>query len=359
MQKEFRLEEIAALTHSKLVGSPDWMINNVADLDSADQHDASFLANPEYTAQRYENAMRISKAGVIFVGPAFTLIEGKNYLIHPNPSHAFQKLIDLFYEEKGELSGFTDIHPTAVIHETSTLENGVRAGPYAVIDKGAEIGSDTFIGSGCYIGPHVKIGQGCIIHPHVTIREHCVIGNRVILQPGAVIGSCGFGYINDPVTKQHVKLNQVGNVIIEDDVEIGANTTIDRARFKATTIGKGTKIDNLVQIGHGVKVGSCNLIVAQTGIAGSTETGRYVVLAGQVAVNGHIKIADGVIAAGRSGITKSLTQAGKYGGVPAVPIHEHNRQSVFLKNIEGTVSEVKALKKRIEKLEQLIKGNAE
>lgn len=345
-KKEFNLKELALLTQSKLIGCPDWTINNVSDLETAEEHDASFLANP-----RYDGAMRTSKAGVIFVNPQTIIVEGKNYLINESPSQAFQKVIDALHANSNVLSGFDSIHPTAVIHPTAILGEGVTVGPYAVIDQNAQIGSKTFIGSGAYIGPGTEIGNDCIIHPRVTIRERCKIGNRVILQPGAVIGSCGFGYINDPQSKQHIKLNQCGIVVLEDDVEVGANTTIDRARFKATRIGKGTKIDNLVQIGHGVIVGACNLIIAQTGIAGSTETGRYVVLAGQVAVNGHIKIADGVMVAGRSGITKSLTESGKYGGVPAIPLNEHNRQSVFLKNIEKTVEEVKALKKRVEELE--------
>lgn len=350
-KKEFRLDELAALTGSRLVGNPDWVINNVADLESADSHDASFLANPGYTPQRYENAMRSSKAGVIFIGPNVQAADGINFLIHENPSQAFQKLVDILFKDRAEFTGFVGIHPTAVIHPSCTLGEGVSVGPHAVIDKGAQIGAKTSVGAGSYIGPEVKIGQSCLIHPRVTIREFCIIGDRVILQPGVVVGSCGFGYITDPKTKQHVKLNQVGMVIIEDDVEIGANTTIDRARFKATVIGKGTKIDNLVMIGHGVKVGSRNLIVAQSGIAGSSQTGAYVVIGGQAAVNGHIKLADGVILAGRSGVTKSLAKPGAYNGIPAIPIHEYNRQAVYLKNIEDTVSELKRLKKRVDELE--------
>lgn len=355
-KNEFRLDELAKLTNAKLVGSPDWIINNVSDLENADIHDASFLNNPLYTPQRYESAMRASKAGVIFVTPNTTLTEGKNYLIHNNPSQAFQIVIDELYRNKLELSGFEGIHPTAVIHETSSLGKNVRVGPHAVIDKDVQIGDNTFIGAGSYIGPGVKIGDNCVLHPHVTVREHCMIGNRVILQPGSVIGSCGFGYVNDPETKHHIKLNQVGIVIVEDDVEIGANTTIDRARFKATVIGRGTKIDNLVQIAHGVKIGPFNLIVAQTGFAGSTKTGRYNVFGGQVAVNGHIETPDGAIFAARSGITKSITKPGKYGGVPAIPLDEDNRRGVHLKlkNIEKNAAEIKSLKQRIDQFEELL-----
>lgn len=210
------------------------------------------------------------------------------------------------------------------------------------------IGPDTFVGAGAYIGPYTTIGSSCIIHPRVVIREECIVGNRVIIQPGAVIGSCGFGYMTDKSGK-HVKLNQAGNVIIANDVEIGANTTIDRSRIKSTMVGEGTKIDNLVQLGHGVKIGAHNIIVAQTGIAGSTTTGRHVVLAGQVAVAGHLHLSDGVTVAGKSGVTKSLA-TGKYGGSPAIDLNEYNRNQVLLRNIEKYIDQLKSLAIRIDSI---------
>ena len=185
----------------------------------------------------------------------------------------------------------------------------------------------------------------------MTIRERCRVGDRVILQPGVVIGGCGFGYLTNAQGK-HAKLAQVGTVIIEDDVEIGANTTVDRARFKSTRIGKGSKIDNLVQIAHGVQVGTDNIIVAQTGIAGSTELDRNVTIGGQVAIAGHLHIGAGTMIAGRSGVTKSLSPGGKYGGVPARPIVEHNRNSVHLSNIEEYIERIKQLEKRLEQFEK-------
>jgi len=343
-KKSFTLSEIATLTNSRLVGNPKHLIYGVADLETASLEEASFFSNT-----RYQHAMLNSIAGVIFVDPNVSLIEDKNYLISDQPSLAFQLLVDTFFPPRQSPSGFHGIHPTAVIHETAQLEDGVTVGPYAVIDQGVKIGTATFIGAGVYIGPDTVVGSYCVIYPHVTIRESCRLDNRVIIQPGAVIGSCGFGYITDKKGK-HNKLNQVGNVIIEDDVEIGANTTIDRARFKTTTVGQGTKIDNLVQLGHGASIGQHNVIVAQTGIAGSSSTGRHVVLAGQVAVAGHLHLDDGVTVAGKSGVTKSLSQ-GKYGGVPAVPIHEYNRNQVYLRNIEKYIDQIKDLAKRIERLE--------
>lgn len=342
-QKNFKLKDIASLTQSQLIGDPHYVIEGVADLERAGANEASFLDNP-----RYEQAMLQSKAGVIFISTNISLPSGRNFLVNENPSLAFQQLIEVFFKEKGELSGFEGIHPTAVIHETCQLGANVKIGPYVVLDKDAKVGHNTFIGAGSYVGPHVTIGTDCVIHPRVVIRERCSIGNRVILQPGAIIGSCGFGYTTD---KQgvHIKLSQLGIVEIEDDVEIGANSTIDRSRFEVTSIKKGSKIDNLVQIGHNVTIGPYNIIVAQSGIAGSTKTGHHVVIGGQVAVNGHIKLGDGVMLAGRSGATKSLLKAGKYGGVPAQPLDEHNRNDVFLHNIE------KYCLKPLKELQELVK----
>ena len=352
--KIFKLSDIASMTKSTLVGDPNYEIDGVADIERAGIKEASFLENP-----RYEEAMLQSKAGVIFVTPKSDLPAGRNFLLNDHPSLAFQELIEAFFKEKGSLTGFEGIHPTAVIHSTCKLGSNVHIGPHVVLDKDVIVGNHTFIGAGTFIGPSVTIGNDCVIHPRVVIRERCSVGNRVILQPGAVIGSCGFGYVTD---KQgtHIKLSQLGTVEIEDDVEIGANTTIDRSRFETTTIKKGTKIDNLVQIGHNVTVGAHNIIVAQTGIAGSTKTGRHVIIGGQVAVAGHIKIADGVMLAGRSGVTKSIIKAGKYGGVPAQPIEEHNRNSVLLYHIEKYfLKPIKVLEKQVksltEKLDKKIK----
>lgn len=336
-KKFYTLAEIAEITQSKLIGDPDYLISNVSDLQTADAEDASFLANPHY-----EQAMKRSKAGVIFINEITEEGEHRNFLINSDPSRAFQKLLELFHENTVKLSGFATIHPSAVIHEKSTIGKNVSIGPLAVIDQNAKIGDNTSIGAGCYIGPAVVIGENSIIHPNVTIRELCLIGNRVILHPGVVIGSCGFGYVTDEKGKHH-KLCQVGIVTIEDDVEIGSNSTVDRSRFKSTTIKRGTKIDNLVQIAHGVTIGEDCIIVAQTGIAGSTELGNHVVLGGQVGVAGHIKICSNVAVGAKSGISKSITKPGNYRGIPAVPILEFNRMAVHTRNIDKFIERLKGL----------------
>lgn len=342
-KKSFKLKELADLTQCQLLGDPEYEISGVADLENASAQQASFLSNP-----RYLHAMKDSKAGVIFIDLETSKIDGINYLVSNNPSKAFQTLIDLIYPQSAHPSGFKGIHPTAVIHPSAKIGTEVSVGPHAVIDEEVKIGNRSFIGSGSYIGPHTCIGEDCLIHPRVTMRENCIIGNRVIIQPGAVIGSCGFGYITEKGL--HIKLNQVGYVEIEDDVEIGANTTIDRARFQCTKVGKGSKLDNLVQLGHAVRLGEHNIIVAQTGIAGSTTTGKYVVLAGQVAIAGHLHLSDGVTIAGKSGVTKSLP-TGKYGGIPAIQLDDYNRNQVFLRNIEKYVKRTEELEKSIESLQ--------
>ena len=334
----FTLAELATLTASRLIGDPSLRIHNVADLESAGSEDASFLASP-----LYEKAMLASKAGVVFIAEYTPFPSGRNFLISENPSRAFQQAVEVFIGDIS-YSGFSGIHPSAIVHPEAVIGKNVTIGPRAVIDQKVTIGDNTIIGVGCYVGPNVAIGTDCLLHPNVTIRERCQIGNRVIVQPGAVIGSCGFGYTTDNMGR-HTKLNQVGIVIIEDDVEIGANTTIDRSRFKATIIGQGSKIDNLVQIGHGVEIGKHNIIVAQTGIAGSTKTGAYVVIGGQVAIAGHLTIADKTMIAGKSGVSKSILKPGKYRGTPAVPLDEYNRNYVYLRNIESYIEQLKKVQK--------------
>lgn len=342
-KEEYSLQELAAMTHSTLVGDPNYKISNVADLEMATSSDASFLSNP-----RYEQAMRRSSAGVVFIDPKTTPSDGRHFLVNENPSLAFQKIVDAFYGQKRKVSGFVGIHPSSVIHESAKLGKNVSVGPHAVIDAEVIIGDNTNIGAGCSIGPGTSIGNDCLFYPNVTVREECQIGNRVILQPGAVIGSCGFGYITDKLG-QHTKLNQVGNVTLEDDVEIGANTTIDRSRFKTTLIKRGSKIDNLVQLAHGVTVGEHNIIVSQTGISGSSKTGKHVVIGGQSAIAGHLSITNGVMLAGRSGVSKSIDKPGNYGGLRGVmPLTEYNRNSVILRNIETYLNEIK---NRLSKLE--------
>jgi UDP-3-O-[3-hydroxymyristoyl] glucosamine N-acyltransferase len=344
-QKSFTLAELADLLHAELVGHSAHRISGANSIDKASSSEASFLANP-----RYRSVLKDSLAGVICIDRQTPPLDGKNYLVSDDPSRTFQKIAELFLACQNK-SAFIGIHPTAVIDSTATLGIDVTIGPYAVIDAHARIGDRTNIGAHCFIGAEVEIGINTTLHPGCIVRERCRLGNCVIIQSGVVIGSCGFGYTTDKNGCHH-KLEQIGIVIIEDDVEIGANSTIDRSRFDATIIRQGTKIDNLVQIAHNVEIGAYNLIAAQTGIAGSTKTGHHVMMGGQTGILGHVTVDDFTMIASRGGVSKSL-KSGKYRGSPAIPIYEYNRQEIHVRHLEKYVERIKELEKKIADLEKL------
>lgn len=346
----YTLSELAAKTAATLIGSPDLIISGVNTLDEATVEDISFLANPKYS-----EAMKKSSAGAICIDPHSPKYEGKNYLVSDNPSRAFQIIAELLLSTN-QKSGFTGIHPTAVIHPSAIVHPTANVGPYAVIDQGAKIGENTTISSHVSIGFCVEIGNDCFLHPSSIVRERCILKNRVILQPGAVIGSCGFGYTPDAKGVYH-KLDQLGIVILEDDVEIGANTTIDRSRFKETIVRRGSKIDNLCQIAHNVEIGEDNVIAAQTGIAGSAKTGKHVMLGGQVGIVGHVTLDDKVMIATRGGASKSL-KAGVYRGSPSIPMQEYHRQEVHVRKIGSYVDRIKNLEQSIKSILEKIESNS-
>ncbi|MBJ7449179.1 MAG: UDP-3-O-(3-hydroxymyristoyl)glucosamine N-acyltransferase [Parachlamydiales bacterium] len=343
--KSYSLSVIAKMTQSNLIGDPNHQITNISDLSSAKSTDASFLANRKYLPHLKE-----CQAGVIFIAEDWPRVDGKNYLIHSDPSLAFQTVAALFRSSGCRSTGFHGIHPTAVVHPSAKIDPTATVLPHAVIDENVVIGKNSYVSSFCYVGQGAEIGDDCIIYSNVTIRERCILKNRVILQPGVVIGSCGFGYHTDNQGK-HTKLEQLGNVIIEDDVEIGSNSTIDRARIDSTILRKGSKIDNLVQIAHNVEIGPDNLIVAQTGIAGSSKTGKNVIMAGQSALVGHITVPDYTVILARGALSKTVTTPGqKFAGAPGIPIKEHHRQQVYLRNIEKIVKRVEELEKEVKSL---------
>ncbi|MBM3207996.1 MAG: UDP-3-O-(3-hydroxymyristoyl)glucosamine N-acyltransferase [Chlamydiae bacterium] len=344
--RKYSIKELAQITASTFTGDENHIILGVDSLEYAEECDASFLANP-----RYQDLIRNSKAGVICISPLVTPEPGKNYLISDNPSRTFQTIIELFLVDENNKSGFLGIHPTAVIHPTAKIGANVEIGPYAVIDQNCTVGDKTRIMAHVCICSGSVIGEECLIYPHVVIREKSEIGNKVILQPSVTVGSCGFGFTTD-AKGHHSKLEQLGNVVIEDDVEIGSHTTIDRARFKSTKISQNTKIDNLVQIAHNVQIGPSNIIVSQTGIAGSSKTGRNVVIGGQAGIVGHIEICDRVMIATRGGVSKNMTEPGKYAGAPVMPLAEYNRQQVHLRKIDEYVKKIISLEKRISELEK-------
>lgn len=316
-------------------------IKGVNTLEEAREDEISFLANPKYAP-----LLKKSKAGAIILGPEFAE-QVKRSLVSQNPYLDFARTVQLFAKPQGSFKGQSElayIHPDAKVDPTATIY------PFVYIGKEAEIGPKSIIFSGCYIGEKVTIGENCLIYPNVSILANCQIGKEVIIHAGAVIGSDGFGFAQASYGLE--KFPQVGKVVIEDKVEIGANTTIDRAALGETRIGKGTKIDNLVQIGHNVKIGENSILVAQVGIAGSTTLGKQVILAGQVGVAGHLNIGDGCRVAAKSGVGKSLPPKTDVGGIPAMPHLTFLKTATLLPKLPEFQKKIKALEKKIKELEE-------
>ncbi len=292
---------------------------------------------------RYLPALKATRATCVLVPEGFAEPISAIAVEVANPSVAFAQVLEKLAPPAIVFP--PGIHPSAVVGENVQLGAGVSIQPHAVIEAGAVIGEGTVIGAGAYVGHEARLGAGCHLHPHVTIRERCVLGERVVIHSGTVIGSDGFGY--EMVEGRHVKIPQTGIVQIDDDVEIGANATIDRARFGRTWIGEGAKIDNLVQIAHNVVIGKHSIVVAQVGISGSTRLGQYVTVAGQAGVVGHIEIGDRAIVAAQSGVSKSLPPGAVVWGRPAVPLREEKERI-------ARVSRLPLLLERVKRLEQLL-----
>jgi len=328
------LAEIAELVGGKLEGDAALSITGVADLGGAGPGDLSFFAHP-----RYEAAARQTKAGALLVGPQAPQDLGKSRIRVANPSAAFTRVAMLFAPP--EAPKLTGIHPSAVVDPKVQIGRGVGIGPYVVIEAGAKIGDETQIGAGSYLGRDVCLGSRCILHPRVYVGDRCLLGNRVVLHAGAVVGADGFGY--EMKDGRHQKVPQLGYVQIDDDAEIGANTTIDRGRFARTHIGEGAKIDNLVMIAHNCVVGPHSVIVAQSGLSGSTTTGHHVTIAGHVGTVGHIHIGSGAILTAKSGVTKDVPEGQTWRGAPARPIKEQMEMEAYIQQLPQLARRLKAL----------------
>jgi UDP-3-O-[3-hydroxymyristoyl] glucosamine N-acyltransferase len=331
------LSELARWVDGDIIrGELDLSLAGMAALDAAGPQDVSFLGNEKYRSQflTTEAAAVIVPRGVAD-GPA-----GCALVAVDNPSLAFAVVVRHFAAAGKKFT--PGIHPRAFVDPTAVLDPEkvcIHAG--AVVMAGVSIGNGSEIGPNSVIYDNAIIGQDCRILANVTVRERCVLGDRVILQPGAVIGSDGYGY--EFSQGRHVKIDQVGIVEIAADVEIGANTTIDRARFGKTQIGEGSKIDNLVQIGHNVVIGKHCLIISQTGISGSSHLGDYVTSAGQVGIGGHVTIGDKAILSARTGVTANLPGGEVYAGKPALPMREDMKLQVLVRRLPKLIERVKAL----------------
>jgi UDP-3-O-[3-hydroxymyristoyl] glucosamine N-acyltransferase len=325
------------MSGGELVGDPTLQITGAASLGEATPGEISFFAS-----RKYIGLLRKTLASAIFVPPDFAETINAAQVRVSNPTKAFEQVVLKFSPKPIAFS--PGIHPTAVVDASVRLGERVSIQPLAVIEAGSRIGDDTIVGAGSYIGHATVIGSACHFYPRVTIRERSKIGSRVIIHSGAVIGADGFGF--EMVDGRQQKIQQLGIVQIDDDVEIGANTTIDRARFGRTWIQQGVKIDNLVQIAHNVVIGKHSVIVAQTGISGSTRVGENVTMAGQVGVVGHLEIADGTIIAAQSGIAKNLP-GGVWFGSPAVPFAERKQQIAWIHRLGKLFARVKAIEKKL------------
>ncbi len=335
--------EIALLLGRELRGD-DIILEGCNTLEKATESEISFLANPKYA--KY---LSTTRAGVIILEDKYAS-EVERCIVSDNPYLDFARVVKLFAQEEGDFSG---ISSQAYIHPEAQIEEDVVVYPFVYIGKGARIGRGSTLFSGVYVGEGCTIGQQCILFSNVVIQARSEIGNRVILHAGVIIGADGFGFADNQGLKE--KFPQIGNVIIEDDVEIGANTTIDRAALGSTKIGEGTKIDNQVQIGHNVEVGKHCIIVGQVGIAGSTKIGNNVILAGQVGIAGHLKIGDGCMVGAKAGVMRDLKEGTAYSGIPAMEHGKHMRVlSTYIK-LPSLFKELKRIKKEIEELKRGLK----
>lgn len=336
-----KISEIVALLGGTLIqGDGDAEVTGIASLNEAASNQLSFFGNAKYRKDFLK-----TKAGAVIVPrepgevpaiPALIAVE--------NPILAFDIVVRRFGAP--EIEFVPGIHPKAEVANGAILNpERVRIDAFAVIEQGARIGDGSWIGANCFVGRDAVLGADCRLYPLVSVREGSLLGNRVIVHGGTVIGADGYGY--EFVEGRHQKIRQAGIVEIEDDVEIGANSTIDRARFGSTLIGEGTKIDNLVQIGHNAQIGKHCLIVAQSGISGSARVGDYVTIAAQTGVAGHIHIGDKAILGGRTGAISDLPGGETYFGYPAKPMKEWSRRQMHAKRIPAILERLTALERKV------------
>jgi len=346
MQQSKTLKELAGFLGGTVRGDETCRVNGLAPLEAAGADKVTFLANPKYASKVAETG-----AGAVLMAPGGESY-GRNVIEVANPYLAFAKLLTLFYVQPHR--------PRGVMPE-ACIGIGVSLGEDISIYPGAIVGDNVTLGDGCVVHPGaviyagVTIGDNTTIHANAVVRERCRIGNRCVIQPGAVIGSDGFGYAPDG--SSYYPIPQIGIVVLEDDVEIGANTCIDRAALEVTLIRRGTKLDNLVQVAHNCQIGEDCMIVSQVGISGSTRIGNHVTLAGQVGVAGHLTIGDNVIVGAQSGVPGSLPANAGYSGSPVLPHKEWLKSMAVVANLPDMRKTVAALEKRIVGLEAMLQKN--
>ncbi len=332
----YTLEDLAARVGGRAVGDPRRQVSGINTLEDAGPEELSFYHN-----RRYLEAARTSRAGALLVADAAPF-KGRDCLVCAEPYAALARLLALFHPEPVAAPG---VHATAVVAGSAALGEGVLIGPQAVIGEGCAVGAGSVVGPGCVLGDGVTVGDHTVLHPHVVVERGCRVGSRCILHAGVVLGSDGFGFAT--AGGVHHKVPQIGIVVVEDDVELGANVCIDRATLGTTRIGRGTKVDNLVQIAHNVQVGEGSLLVAQSGISGSTRLGRHVVMAGQSGAVGHLTLGDGTVVTAKTGVTEDTAPGSMVSGFPSRPHRE------WLK-AQANIYQIEALRRRIKELEEIV-----
>jgi UDP-3-O-[3-hydroxymyristoyl] glucosamine N-acyltransferase len=347
---QLSLQDLAARIGAVVRGDGARRVSGVASLDAAGAEQVAFYANPRY---RRELASTGAAAVIVAEAEAGHVPASAASLVAAQPYVAFAKASAVFHRELTLEAGVQRgafVDDTAEVHPTAAVSPGAYVGP------GARVGARTTLHAGSRVLDCAVVGEGCTLWPGAVVRENCLVGNRVVLQPNCVVGSDGFGFAFDlegdgsgPI---HRKVPQAGIVRIEDDVEVGACTCIDRATLGETVIGRGTKIDNLVQVAHNVKVGPLSLLVAQCGISGSTELGQGVILAGQVGVVGHLKLGDGARVGAQSGVSRDLEAGETVSGAPAIPHRDWLRMVAALPKVPDLLRELRRLEKRVEELER-------
>ena len=340
-----KLGEIAEKLGCELQGSAEIEICGVAGIEEAGEDELTFVSNPKYLGQ-----IKSTQAGAIILSqkapptPVPTLVSENPYL-------SFARAIELFYQPPDPIPG---IHPAATVADTATLGENHSIGANAVIGEGVRLGDNAVLHPGVVIYPHAQIGNDFLAHAHSVVREYCRIGDRVILQNSAVVGSDGFGFAPQE-DESYYKMSQSGIVVLEDDVEVGAGTCIDRATVGETRIGQGTKLDNLVQIGHGSRVGRHTILAGQAGLAGSTQVGDHVMLGGQVGAAGHITIGDRAVATAQTGIARSVESGKMISGTPEMDSGLWKRNYLLMKEFPRLVDTIKRLEKEVAELRAKLK----
>ncbi len=332
----FTTSEIARQIGGEVVGNAQAILKGFAPTEQARIGDLTFAENEDYFARAEQSAATAIIADHRFSSTSKILIRV------PNARIAFAKALTLFFPERIYAAG---IHPTAVVAPGAQVDLTAHVGPHCIVGERVKIGARSVLQAGVFVGDDSKLGDEVSLFPHVTLYPRTEIGARVRIHAGTVVGSDGFGYVLDGGT--HRKVPQIGNVIIGDDVELGANVAIDRGALGSTIIGKGSKIDNLVQIAHNVEIGEGSILVSQVGIAGSAKLGSYVVLAGQVGIAGHLKIGNQVTVAAKSGVMHDIPDGEKWLGIPAQPDKQTKRQMIAMQHLPELLRRVAALEKQM------------